>query len=38
MNSKLIELNLRAQESLATVGNYEKELHFKYYSICFWII
>ena len=26
MNSKLIELNLRAQESLATVGNYEKEL------------
>lgn len=26
MNNKLIELNLRAQESLATVGNYEKEL------------
>lgn len=26
MNSKLIELNLRAHESLATVGNYEKEL------------
>lgn len=26
MNSKLVEINLRAQESLATVGNYEKEL------------